>query len=165
MERRGGWVSLRVKLASSDRGWREAKRIAAWGESGWRLAYVSGLPYHFPSKRKGKFRAATVRDVRRVASFICCWAGLAWTAGAGGGGASGSECATWVARSKERGATREDKSLRDASRLDVAGGEGVAERSAWAEVRVSACEVKKVTEAPRVLTMAMRRARRGAIAS
>jgi len=35
-----------------------------------------------------------------------------------------------VARCEERAATREDKSLRDASRLDVAGGEGVAERSA-----------------------------------
>jgi len=42
-----------------------------------------------------------------------------------------------VARCEERAATREDKSLRDASRLDVAGGEGVAERSAWAEVRLN----------------------------
>ena len=70
-----------------------------------------------------------------------------------------------MARSEERAATREDKSLRDASRLEVAGGEGVAERSAWAEVRVSTCEVKKVTEAPRSLTMAMSWARSGAIAS
>jgi len=64
-----------------------------------------------------------------------------------------------------RAATREDKSLRDASWWDVAGGEGVAERSAWAEVKVSTCEVKKVTEAPRSLTMAMSWARSGAIAS
>ena len=66
---------------------------------------------------------------------------------------------------KERAATGEDKSLRDASRLDMAGGEGVAERSAWAEVRDSTCKVKKVTEAPRSLTMAMSGVRRGAIAS
>ena len=58
-----------------------------------------------------------------------------------------------MARCEERAATREDKSWRDASRLDVAGGEGVAERSAWAEVRDSTCEVKNVTEAPRSLTM------------
>jgi len=42
-----------------------------------------------------------------------------------------------VARWEERAATREDKSLRDASRLDVAGGEGVAERPTWVEVRFS----------------------------
>ena len=60
-----------------------------------------------------------------------------------------------MARWEKRAATREDKSLRDASRLDVAGGEGVAEHPAWAEVRDSTCEVKKVTEAPRSLTMAM----------
>jgi len=47
----------------------------------------------------------------------------------------------------------------------VAGSEGVAPRSAWAEVTVSTCEVRKVTEAPRSLTMAMSCARRGAIAS
>jgi len=47
----------------------------------------------------------------------------------------------------------------------VAGGEGVAERSAWAEASVSTCEVRKVTEAPRSLTMVMSWARRGAIAS
>jgi len=70
-----------------------------------------------------------------------------------------------VARCEERAATREDKSLRDASRLDEAGGEGVAQRSAWVEVRDSTCEVKKVTEAPRSLTMAMSWARRGEIAS
>ena len=70
-----------------------------------------------------------------------------------------------MAQCEERAATREDKSLRDASRLDVAGGEGVAERSAWAEVWDSTCEVKKVTEAPRSLTMAMSWATRGAIAS
>jgi len=58
-----------------------------------------------------------------------------------------------VARCEEGAATREDKSLRDATRLDVAGGEGVADRSAWEEVRDSTCEVKKVTEAPRSLTM------------
>ena len=62
----------------------------------------------------------------------------------------GATCVVWC---EERPATREDKSLRDASRLDVAGGEGVAERSAWAEVRDSTCEVKKVTEALRSLTM------------
>jgi len=44
-----------------------------------------------------------------------------------------------VARCEERAATREDRSLRDTSRLDVAGGEGVPERSAWAEVRDSTC--------------------------
>jgi len=54
-----------------------------------------------------------------------------------------------VAQCEERAATREDKSLREASRLDVAGGVGVAERSAWVEVRDSTCKVKKVTEAPR----------------
>ena len=70
-----------------------------------------------------------------------------------------------MTRCEERAATREDKCLRDASRLDVAGGEGVAERSAGAEVRVSPYEVKKVTEAPRSLTMAMSWARKGAIAS
>jgi len=70
-----------------------------------------------------------------------------------------------VARCEERAATREDKSLRDASRLDVAGGEGVAERSALAEVRDSTCEVKKVTDAPSSLTMAMSWVRRGAIGS
>ena len=70
-----------------------------------------------------------------------------------------------MARCEERAATREDNSLRDASRLDVAGGEGVAERSASEEVRDSTCEVKKVTEAPMSLTMAMSWARRGAIAS
>jgi len=70
-----------------------------------------------------------------------------------------------VARCEERAATREDKSLRDASRLDVAGGKEVAERSAWAEVRDSTCEVRKVTEAPRSLTMGVSWARRGAIPS
>ena len=70
-----------------------------------------------------------------------------------------------MARWEERAATRENKSLRDASRLDVARGEGVAERSAWAEVRDSTCEVKQVTEAPRLLTKAMSWARMGAIAS
>jgi len=70
-----------------------------------------------------------------------------------------------LARFEERAATREDKSVQAASRLHVAGGEGVAERSAWAEVRDSTCEVKKVTEAPRSLTMAMSCARRAAIAS
>ena len=70
-----------------------------------------------------------------------------------------------MARCEERAATREDKSLRDASRLDMAGGDGVAEGSAWAEVRDSTCKVKKVTESPRSLTMAMSWARRGAIAS
>jgi len=60
-----------------------------------------------------------------------------------------------VARCEPRAATREDKSLRDASRLDVAGGEGVAERSARAEARDSTCQVKKVTEARRSLTIAM----------
>jgi len=35
-----------------------------------------------------------------------------------------------VARCEERAATQEDKSLRDASRLDEAGGEGVADRAA-----------------------------------
>jgi len=43
----------------------------------------------------------------------------------------------------------------DASRFDVAGGAGVAEHSAYAEVRVSTCELKKVTEAPRSLTITM----------
>jgi len=70
-----------------------------------------------------------------------------------------------VTQWEERAATREDKSLRDASRLDVAGGEGVAERPAWAEVRFSTCKVRKVTEAPRSLTMAISWVRRGAIAS
>ena len=59
-------------VASSDWGWQEAKRIAAWGGSGWRLAYESGLPYHFPSKRKGRSEAATLQDERRVASFFFC---------------------------------------------------------------------------------------------
>jgi len=70
-----------------------------------------------------------------------------------------------VARCEEKAATQEDKFLRDASRVDVAGGEGVAERSAWAEVKDSTCEDRKVTEAPRSLTIAMSWARRGAIAS
>jgi len=70
-----------------------------------------------------------------------------------------------VARWEERAATQEDKFLRDASRVDVARGEGVAERPAWAEVRVSTCEVRKVTEAPRSLTMAISWARRGVMAS
>jgi len=70
-----------------------------------------------------------------------------------------------VVRWEERAATREDRSLRDASRVDVAGGEGVAESPAWAEVRLSTCEVRKVTEAPRSLTMAISWARRGAMAS
>jgi len=65
-----------------------------------------------------------------------------------------------VARCEETVATREDKSLRGASRLHVAGVEGVAERSAWTEVRVSNCEVRKVRAAPRSLTMAMSLARR-----
>jgi len=60
-----------------------------------------------------------------------------------------------VARWEERAPTREDESLRDALRLDVAGGEGVVDRPPWVEVRVSTCEVKKVTEAPRSLTLAM----------
>jgi len=60
-----------------------------------------------------------------------------------------------VARWEERAATREDKSLGDASRLDVGGGKGVAEHPTWAEVRFSTCEVRKVTEAPRSLTMAI----------
>jgi len=67
-----------------------------------------------------------------------------------------------VAWCEPRAATREDKSLRDACRLDVAGGEGVAERSAWADVRDSTGEVRTVTEAPRSLTMVMSWARRGA---
>ena len=58
-----------------------------------------------------------------------------------------------MAQWEERAAIREDKSWRDASRLDVAGGEGGAERPAWSEVRVSTCKVKKVTQAPRSLTM------------
>jgi len=70
-----------------------------------------------------------------------------------------------VARWEDREATRENKCLRDTSRLDVAGGDGVAEPPAWAEVRVSTCEVRNVTEAPRSLTMALSSARRGAIAS
>jgi len=70
-----------------------------------------------------------------------------------------------VALCVERAAIREDKSLRDASRVDMAGGEGVSERPAWVEVRVSTCEVRKVTEAPRWLTMVMSWARRGAMAS
>jgi len=70
-----------------------------------------------------------------------------------------------VVRCEERAATQEDKSLRDAFRLDVAGSEGVAENSPWVEVRDSTWEVKKVTEAPRSLTMAISWARRGAIAS
>jgi len=70
-----------------------------------------------------------------------------------------------VARWDKRAATREDKSLRDASRLDVAGGEGVAECPAWAEMRVSTCEVRNVTEATRSLTMAISWARRGTMAS
>jgi len=71
-------------------------------------------------------------------------------------GRRGGRGATCVARWQERAATREDKSLRDASRVDVAGGEGVAEGPAWAEVRVSTSEVRKVTEAPRSLTRAIR---------
>ena len=70
-----------------------------------------------------------------------------------------------MARWEERAATREDKSLSDASRVDVAGGEGVAESPALAEVRVSTCEVRKVTEAPISLTMATSWARRWAMAS
>jgi len=70
-----------------------------------------------------------------------------------------------VARWEERAATREDKSLRNGSRLDVAGGEGVAERPAWAEVRFSTYEVRKVRQGPRSLTKAMSWARRGAMAS
>jgi len=70
-----------------------------------------------------------------------------------------------VGRCAERAATGEDKSLTDAARLEVARGEGVAESSAWAEVRVSTCEVKNVTEAARSLTIAMSWARSGAIAS
>jgi len=70
-----------------------------------------------------------------------------------------------VARWEERAATGEDKSLRDASRLDVADGEGVAECPAWAEARFPTCEVRKVTEAPRSLTMAMSWAKRGTRAS
>ena len=70
-----------------------------------------------------------------------------------------------MARCEERAATTEDKSLIDASRLDGAGGEGVAELSTWAQVRASTCEVRKVTEPPRALTMAMSWGRRGAIAS
>ena len=60
---------------------------------------------------------------------------------------------------------REDKSWRDASRVDVAGGKGVADGPAWVEVRVSTCEVRKITEAPRSLTMAIHSARRGAMAN
>jgi len=70
-----------------------------------------------------------------------------------------------VALWEERAATREDKSLRDASRLDVAGGEGVAEHPAWVEVRFPTWDVRKVTQAPRSLTMATSWARRGAMAS
>ena len=66
---------------------------------------------------------------------------------------------------EERAATWEDKSLRDVSRLDVATGERVAERPAWAEVRFPTWDVRKVTEAPRSLTMATSWARRGVMAS
>ena len=81
------------------------------------------------------------------------WFILDSTGGGEGAGAGGG--ATCVVRWKERAATREDKSLRDASRLDVAGGKGVAKYPAWAEVRFSTSEVRKVTEAPRSLTMAI----------
>ena len=70
-----------------------------------------------------------------------------------------------MGRCEERAATREDKCLRDASRLDVASGETVAEHSALVGVRDSTCEVKKGTEVPRSLTKAVSRASRGAIAS
>ena len=70
-----------------------------------------------------------------------------------------------MARSEDRAATREDKSLRDASRLDVSGGERVAERPASAEARFSTWDVKKVMETLRALTMATSCARRGAMAS
>ena len=70
-----------------------------------------------------------------------------------------------MARWENRAATREDKSLRDASRLDVAGGEGVAECPAWGEVRFSTWDVRKVTEALRSLTMATSWATGGAMAS
>jgi len=70
-----------------------------------------------------------------------------------------------VVRWEDRAATCEDKSLRDASRPDVAGGEGVAEHPTWAEVTFSTWEVRKVTEAPRSLTMATSWASRGAMAS
>jgi len=70
-----------------------------------------------------------------------------------------------VAGWEERAPTREDKSLRDPFRVDVAGREGVAEPPGWAEVSVSTSEVRKVTEAPRSLTMAISWARRGVMAS
>jgi len=73
--------------------------------------------------------------------------------------------ATCVARRKERVATGKDKSLREASKLDVAGGKGVAECPAWGQVRISTCEVRNIKEAPRSLAMAISWARRGAIAS
>ena len=60
-----------------------------------------------------------------------------------------------MARWEERAATREDKSLRDASRLDVTDGEEVAECPDWAEVMVSTWVVRKFTDAPRSLTMAI----------
>ena len=70
-----------------------------------------------------------------------------------------------MARWEERAATPEDKFFRGASRLDVAGGEGVAECPAWVQVTFTTCKVKKVMEAQRPLTMAISWARRGAMAS
>ena len=60
---------------------------------------------------------------------------MAGAVGAGGGGTWIDGGAAWVARCEERAATGKDRLLRDASRLDVAGGEGVAEATSWADVR------------------------------
>ena len=70
-----------------------------------------------------------------------------------------------MARWEERAARPEDKSFRDSLRLDVAGGTGMAQRPAWAEVNFSTCQIREVTESPWSLTTAIGWARRGAMAS
>ena len=79
-----------------------------------------------------------------------------------GRGTWSQEGAPGVAQLAERGATPEDRSLRDSSRLDMGGGEGVAEQTSWGDERLSTWAVRKVTEGPMSFSMAISGARRGA---
>jgi len=44
--------------------------MAAWGQSLWRLVYVSGFPYHFPSKQERKVRGGDIVGGEAGSKFL-----------------------------------------------------------------------------------------------
>jgi len=132
MEERCGWVTLRVEFGFLSLGVARGEKDGRLG--GVRVAFgvCVRVAIQFFLKDEGKVQRGDGARQEAGGEFFLLLSRFGLDSSGGRGGAWGSGGTTCVARCEERAATREDKSLRDPSRLDVAGGEGVAERSSWA---------------------------------